>query len=260
MGMGESFVDEYTGHMDKCINEVMDATWQVLGGGQMVLQKALEWVFRHAKIRKAAYRYCRGASGVAYQQEYFWIHSGQDEFVLIDDYGKSLETDARKNRKYDGLTVCLIRRELFEKMILDGIRNLGNTGFKISSTITKKVSDELWWMLMDMRIIYEVPRSDSGHGRPTKKYPVFQIYTSYDDYNDLYMKDCIVRHENVVQINVGHPYIEGLLADMEEVDMESIFDDVGRWNLLDADQNKITGKSILTARQRFLSEKSFFKK
>jgi len=260
IGMGKMFAKEFHENMDRCINEVMNSTYHVLEGGKMVLRKALEWVFRKAGIRKAAYRYSSGYSDLVYRQEYFWISSDQDDFVLIDDYGKSLETDTRKSRKYDGLTVCLIRQELFENLILEGMQNLGSMGVTVSSETTKKITKELWKMLMEMRIIYEVPRADSRYGRPMKQYPVFRIYISYDDFGVAYERDCIVRFENVVQVNIEHPYIEGLIEDMKEMDTENIFEAVGSWHILDADKNRAAVESFFMERKRFMSGKTLFRK
>lgn len=93
LGMQETFLNEFYQYARKSIHEVIDATFYLLGGGQMVFLKAIERVLLKANVRKAYYQENFGRyTAIMYQQRYFWI----------EDYGKSMiKNEDEKHYDYE---------------------------------------------------------------------------------------------------------------------------------------------------------------
>lgn len=238
--MPEDFISSFVSNVTKSIQNVCDNTYFILGGEEILVQQAAEKVFSDCKIRKATYYKCCYGE-YEYYQQYFWLNEN-DDFVWIDDYGKSLIKRCKEeNSKYDGQSCLLISEQRFLELLKDQIETLAEDN-QISSEIVDKVLIDLLKELRKKQIIYKQHRVDNPLGRAAVKYPMYRKYYEqcatritnyydddyngyYDDYND-YDDDThglkiVLRLncESVIQINIAHPCASKLRERMEELDM-----------------------------------------
>lgn len=260
IGMGDDFVDNFHEKAEKSIDEVMDATYYLLEGGQMVLQKVMERVLMKAKIRKACYQeFFARRSKWKYHQGCFWINRDHDEFLWIDNYQKSMRKDCQENHyRDDDCPVLIIVKERLEELFQEEVQALLREKTEISSQIAESVIRQFWVMMREMGMIYQIPRNDSKLGRPAAEYPVFRRYTEYNGYIEkpIYM----VEFENTVQINLEHPCMERLVVRIKNVVEEEAFEDADDWEIVDIQDKKLEQDEIYEIRRKFIRGKSLYKK
>lgn len=151
-----------------------------------------------------------------------------EDFVWIDDYGKSLsEKWKENNEKYNEELLMIIRERRLKKLIQTEIKQCVKEK-QISSDLAYKLECNMSIILRRTQIIYTQYRSDNKWGRAAVNYPVFSLHHA-DEYCGLYEYDtekCIynVYFESVIQMNVEHPCIAVLKERMENIDALMSFD------------------------------------
>lgn len=289
MGMPGEFIENFVRNAGMSIRLICDDTFYLLGGEQMVMLKVVERVFSKCSIRKAEYHTVPFYNYKwKYYQQYFWIGEGED-FVWIENYGKSLlENDQYENGRYDDKPCLIIRKERFMELMQAQIQSIVQEK-EISSAIADKLQNNLMKKLKTMQIIYKQYRSDSKWGRSAVDYPVYNLcYLSgevNDDYDDDYNDDydnncsnnyndydydddyddscntgsgtaiCTARLEPVVQININHPCVRILKEKMENGGEDELLEnDIDKWDIEGIDKDE-----LYKVRKSFLNSKSLYK-
>jgi hypothetical protein len=261
MGMEENFISDFRVAAIKSIDNVMEETFYLLGGGQMVLRKVMEQMLLNAKIHKAEYRETRHRftwrdnPGCAYEQVNFWMNR-KDDFVYIEDYEKSLQKgDIEKYQREQ--EVLLIRKERLIDLFHEEVQKLQKATGAFSSKLVGDIEKLLPRLLREEQLIYQIHRSDSSMGRPAMEYPVYDRYTFYnqDDEETVYRVD----FENVVQINTEHPYVAPLCRCMQATETETeVVPERCKVEARDGGEMKET--EIYEKRRKFIRGKSLYRK
>ena len=259
-GLPEPFINEFHQNTEKSINDAMDATYYLLGGGQMVMLKVMERVFQKAKIRKASYQEFFGRRDKwKYHQEYFWLDKQCDDFLWIDDYKKSMKQDNQETQNScDENPVLIIRKERLEELFHHEIQIFLKEKSEISSKIAGSIINQFWKMLRELRIIYQTPRNDSKQGRPAAEYPVFIRYTDSGEYGESLFY--VMEFESVIQINTEHPCIEKQVEYIFGIDAEQTFENGGKLEIIDKEGRPINADGIYEKRRKFMRGKSLYRK
>lgn len=266
IGLQDSFISDFHRNADKSIEEVMDATFYLLGGGQMLLTKVMERISVKAKVRKAYYqdsfRTAGRKSKWKYHQECFWMNRG-DDFVWIEDYKRSMQKNEQEYYcRHEENPALIIRKERLEELFHQEIQDILKEKAEISSKLVVKVENRFWKMLREMQMIYQIPRIDSELGRPAAEYPVFIRYTMHCE-NDFYSNEkptYLVRFESVVQINTEHICMEGLKDRIRKLEAEPIFEDTTDFEIMDEKEENVNAEDIYEKRRKFMRGKSLYKK
>lgn len=260
VGIEDAFISDFHEKAEKSIEEAMDDTYYLLGGGQMILQKVMEHILLKARIRKAYYRKTFGRSSKwKYYQEYFWIDKDQDDFLWVEDYKKSMQKDEKENfYDYDDNPVLLISRMRLEELFQKEIRTLLEEKGKISSKTAGSVINQFWKMMREMRIIYQTRREDSELGRPAAEYPVFKRYIEHGfSERPFYM----MGFEPTVQINTGHPCVNKLAERMKNTEGEDTLGDAVDTEIVDMqDDKQLERDAIYEKRRKFIRGKLLYRK
>lgn len=258
--MKDAFISEFCQDADKGINEAMDATFYLLGGGQMLFLKAMERILQKSRVRKAYYKetFAR-ASKWQYRQEYFCINKDYDDFLWIEDYKKSMRKERQENHcGYGENPVLIIRKERLEELFQKEIHALLKEKEAVSSENAEKVICQFWKMLREMQMIYQIPRSDSKMGRPAAEYPVFKHFTEQSVYGEASIY--VMKFESVVQMNIAHPCAEKLVERMEGVEAKNIFEGTNYLKIENEEGMRIQEEDVYEKRQKFVRGKSLYKR
>lgn len=90
IGLPKEYTEKWRKYAASGIESVCSNTFALLGGEEMILQKALEKALRTCRIRKARYeRAYQNGDGFAFRQDYFMLRK-DDEFLYIENYEQSL--------------------------------------------------------------------------------------------------------------------------------------------------------------------------
>lgn len=247
------------------IHAICDSTFELLGGEQAVLSKALEKVYFSAKIRKATYQeytFWHARCDYKYIQENFWINQ-EDDFVWIESYQKSLQkNNCNTNDQYDESPYLIIRQQL----LLDKIRTEVESLLKENQTVSAiadRLLNHLPIILKEEQIIFKKYRNDSPLGRTAINYPVYKCWKGSEQYYDCYedrwaskeITVCEVKEEPVIQMNTAHPYVKVLIERMENETVETIAEDVSNWEIKGKEQSE-----LYKTRVAFTHGKSLYKK
>jgi hypothetical protein len=264
MGLEKSFISNFQNAAANSIEEIMETTCCLLGGGRMVLRKVMERIFSNAKVRKAKYR--KNQSGYhfgnklvgVYEQVYFCIDR-EDDFLYIEDYKKSLQKD-NLDQYQEEQEVLLIGKERLTDLFHNEMQELLKETGTFSSKLAGNIEKQLLRLLREEQLIYQVYRNDSGMGRPTIEYPVYVQVTYHDEFDEENeTRVYIVNFENVVQINMAHPYVEYLYKRVQEAEteMEVIPE---RYEVEGRNGNSMTEIEIYEKRRKFIRGKSLYRK
>lgn len=269
LGMQETFLNEFCQYARKSIHEVIDATFYLLGGGQMVFLKAIERVLLKAKVRKAYYQTNFGRyTAIMYQQRYFWIEENYDDFIWIEDYGKSMiKNEDEKHYDYEEKPVLLIQKVQLERLFQKEVDILLKEKAEISSKIAESVKNQFWKLLREMQIIYQIPRKDSKLGRMTAEYPVFSRLFAYSNTGLVSEVSFAITYESVVQINTEHECVRELADRMNRTKAKKIHEKAERWTIIDKrelsendEEVRLNEHDVFDKRQKFIKGKSLYRK
>ena len=267
-GMPKEFITRFRRNAEQSIKAVTESTFCLLGGENMLIFKAMERIFSECNVRVAQYQkeWWRHNEW-QYQQEYFWIWKDED-FVLIEDYNKSiLKSNQNGNEQYDMQPCLIIRAERFDELFREAVQNLASE-LQISSEIFDRMLTNPLKKLRELQIIFKQYRADSKWGRPVVNYPTYSLrrvnnfqYSS-DEYYDssVYYRAsseeiiCDLDCEPVIQINARHPCVGALKNRMDDIDSEDIYENVRSWHI-----EEMLEETAYCARKAFIKSKSLYR-
>lgn len=259
IGMPEDFLRRFHKNAVYSIKTIIDDTFFLLGGEQMIVYKIFERLFLKCSIRKASYiedpflySSIYKDERTRYEQKYFCIDINED-FVWIDDYKKSLLKGNRgENEQYDENPCLIIRAERFQALFKEEINTLLEED-ALSSAMADNLMCNLLKILRKMQIIYKMNRPDSALGRPSPDYPVFcsDKFVSCGE-NDSDDDEHFTNYEPTLQINTKLSCIRILKERMENEECTN--DNIKKWKPYNPEPSE-----ILKCRKAFINNKSLYK-
>ncbi len=262
-GLTEDFIARCNRAAKISIESLGNNTFALLGGEQMIVQKAISEVVKKCTIRKARYQlnpqYKDG--GCKYRQDYFMLQD-DDDILLIDDYEESLAKKTQgQHDQYDGKQCAIIREEKLMNLLNASIKDVLSE-YPVACIPAEEIINCLPRLLKGMQLIYKQRRSDGGWGRTAVKYPVCQVCdepTGKENWDGPIIETrCVVEFRPVVQINIEHPSMEIL---MERVDDDPLLEKTLRdidW-MCNEQREEIEENQIYKIRKAFMSGKSLYK-
>lgn len=244
------------------IESLCDNTFALLGGEQMVVQKALYNVVRDCKVRTARYQNNMkyADSGYKYRQDYFMLQE-DDDILFIEDYEKSLLRNPQVQHDLSvGKPYVIIREERLMRLLYLAVNDVLNE-YPVSCVSADEMIDHLPMLLKKMQIIYKQRRSDGYWGRTAVKYPVCIVRDENNgkfNYGEPMMeRRCIVEYKPAIQINIGHPYMEILMERIDDLMVEEILPDIDK--ICGLDKKEIDEDELYQVRRAFMSGKVLHK-
>lgn len=258
----EEFISKCSNAATLSIESLCSNTFSLLGGEEMVVQKAVHEVMKNCRLRKARYQNSLTYSdrGCKYRQDYFMLYA-EDDILFIEDYEESLVRNTRGEHDFNvGKSYMIIREERLMQLLYDAIKKIISEypAFCISAD---EMISHLPRLLKRMQLIYKQHRSDGDWGRTAVKYPVCEVqqeWTGKYQWDGKVMEArCIVEFKPAVQLNVEHPYFEFLLERLEDAESIKILPDIEL--LCDVHREKMDEAEIYKVRKAFMSGKALYK-
>lgn len=262
IGLTREFIEKFHNYAILSIEEITNNTFALLGGEQMIIQKAMKKVLETSKIRKARFQNnpCYTDCGCTYRQDYFMLQE-EDDFLYIEDYDESmLKNTGNQHVQYNNKPYVLIREEKLINLLQAEIRELLK-GYPIPSVVAEKILIHLPKILKKTQMIYNRYRSDGNLGRTAVKYPVCEIRLEdngfYDGTEKLKHMVGIVDFKPVIQMNTDHSCMDILFERVEDSGIEKILPDVKV--IYDTNKQKMNEERIYKIRKSFMSGKTLYK-
>ncbi len=262
IGLTREFIEKFHNYAILSIEEITNNTFALLGGEQMIIQKAMKKVLKTSKIRKARFQNnpCYTDYGCTYRQDYFMLQE-EDDFLYIEDYDESmLRNTSNQHVQYNNKPYVLIREEKLINLLQAEIKELLK-GYPIPSVMAEKILMHLPIILKKKQMIYNRYRSDGNLGRTAVKYPVCEIRIEdngfYDGTEKLKHMVGIVDFKPVIQMNTEHSCMDILFERVEDSEIERILPDVKV--ICDINKQKINEERIYKIRKSFMNAKSLYK-
>lgn len=262
IGLTIEFIDSFSKHAKLSIDEAYNNTFALLGGEELLINKALKEILKICEIRKARYEFNSQYKdcGCRYRQDYFMLYDN-DDFLYIEDYDESMARNIDgQHEQYDGRACVIIREEKLINLLQNMIRNMSNE-YPIPYNVVERVIIHLPQLLKKMQIIYKQRRSDGNWGRTAVKYPVCETIEEFSGRFNAgfkeYWKVCIVDFKSVIQMNTEYPCMETLLERIEDTGMEKILPQID--TMRGTDERDMEESKIYRVRKAFMNGKSLYK-
>ncbi len=261
-GLTEEFIGRFKRAAELSIESLCSNTFALLGGEEMIIQKAVSDLLKTCHIRKARFqlnpRY--SDSGFKYRQDYFMLQS-DDDILLIDDYEESLVKNTQgQHDQYDIKPCLIIREEKLINLLNESIREVLRE-YPVTCIFADEIISHLSRLLKKMQLIYKQRRSDGNWGRTAVKYPVCEVKEEWDKKYYEGEKEmetrCIVDYKPTVQLNAEHPYLDFLMERFEDAESEKILRGVEL--ICDTDGKKLEESEIYKLRKAFMNSKTLYK-
>lgn len=262
IGLTKEFIEKNQKCAMYSIDKVCNNTYALLGGENMLLNKAMENVLKKCNIRKARYQRNPPCDCVyKYRQDYFMIYN-DDDFLYIEDYDESLLRNTNSdNDQCDGRPCLIITEEKLINLLKEEIREL-QMEYPISSIVLENIMVNLTKMLRKMQFIYKQRRSEGDWGRPAIKYPV--CTTQEDEFANyyqcgeaVYYTVLTVDFKPVIQMNIGHSCMETLMERIEDGVNEKVLQDINV--MRNKNGEKMDEMEVLRVRKAFTNSKFLHK-
>lgn len=261
-GLTEEFIGRFKRAAELSIESLCSNTFALLGGEEMIIQKAVSNLLRTCRIRKARFqlnsRY--SDSGFKYRQDYFMLQS-DDDILLIDDYEESLVKNTQgQHDQYDIKPCLIIREEKLINLLNESIREVLRD-YPVTCISADEVVSHLPRLLKKMQLIYKQRRTDGNWGRTAVKYPCCEVKEEwggkyYEGEKEMETR-CIVVYKPTVQLNAEHPYLDFLMERFEDAESEKILRGVEL--ICDRDGKKLEESEIYKLRKAFMNSKTLYK-
>lgn len=259
----EEFISKCARNAELGIESLCSNTFALLGGEQMIVQKAVSELARKCNIRKARFQNnpVYSDSGFKYRQDYFMLQS-DDDILFIEDYEESLVMNTQEQHdELDGRACLIIQREKLMNFLYESIKNVISE-YPVTCISSDEIISHLPRLLKEMQLIYRKRRKEGGLGRTAVTYPVCEVR---DEWNGMYswgqIKEmetrCIVETKPTVQLNVGHPYWDFLMERLEDAESEKILRDVKV--ICNTKRDKLEEDEIYKCRRAFMNGKSLYR-
>lgn len=262
IGLTREFIEKFHNYAMLSIEEITNNTFALLGGEQMIIQKAMKKVLETSKIRKARFQNNLQYTdcGCTYRQDYFMLQK-DDDFLYIDDYDESmLRNTSNQHVQYNNKPYVLIREEKLMNLLQEEIREMLK-GYPIPSITGEKILMHLPKILKKTQMIYNRYRSDGNWGRTAVKYPVCEIYIEdsqfYNGTDRLQHMVGIVDFKPVIQMNTEHSCMDILFERVEDSEIETILPDIDV--VYDTNKQKMNEERIYKIRKSFMNGKTLYK-
>ncbi len=261
-GLTEEFINKCAKNAGFSIESLCSNTFALLGGEEMIVQKAVSNLVRTCRIRKARFqlnsRY--SDSGFKYRQDYFMLQS-DDDILFIDDYEESLAKNAQgQHDQYVGRSYMIIREENLMNLLNESIRNVLSE-YPVTCISADEIVSHLPRLLKKMQLIYKQRRSDGNWGRTAVKYLVCEVK---EEWNGKYYEGekemeirCVADCKPTVQLNAEHPYLDFLMERLEDAESGKILPDVGV--ICNVSREKLAENEIYKLRKAFMNSKALYK-
>lgn len=261
----EEFIGRFNRASELSIESLCSNTFALLGGEQMIVQKAVSDLVRKCSIRKARFQNNSEYSdcGFKYRQDYFMIQS-DDDILFIDDYEESLVKNGQGQHDQYEIRPCLIiREEKLMNLLKESIREVLQE-YPITCISADEIVSHLPRLLKKMQLIYKQRRSDGNWGRTAVKYPVCEVQEKWTGkyrcdymYEKVMESECIVDYKPTVQLNAGHPYFDILMERLEDAESEKILPDVDA--VCNVGGEKLVETEIYKLRKAFMNSKTLYR-
>ncbi len=261
-GLMEEFINKCAKNAEFSIESLCSNTFALLGGEEMIIQKAVSNLLRTCRIRKARFQLNSRYSdrGFKYRQDYFMLQS-DDDILLIDDYEESLVKNTQgQHDQYDIKPCLIIREEKLINLLNESIREVLRD-YPVTCISADEVVSHLPRLLKKMQLIYKQRRTDGNWGRTAVKYPCCEVKEEwsgkyYEGEKEMETR-CIVDYKPTVQLNAEHPYLDFLMERFEDAESEKILRGVEL--ICDTDGKKLEESEIYKLRKAFMNSKTLYK-
>ncbi len=262
MDLTEEFISKCARNAELSIESLCSNTFALLGGEQMIVQKAVSELVRKCKIRKARFQNnsVYSDNGFKYRQDYFMLQA-DDDILFIEDYEESLVMNTQEQHdEFDGRPCLIIQREKLMNLLYESIKNVISE-YPVTCISSDEIISHLPRLLKEMQLIYRKRRKEGGLGRTAITYPVCEVL---DEWSGRYCwgekeieTRCIVETKPTVQLNVGHPYWNFLMERLEDAESEKILRDVAM--ICNTERKKLDEVKIYKWRKTFMNSKSLYR-
>lgn len=258
----EEFISRCNNAATLSIESLCSNTFSLLGGEEMVVQKAVHDLIKNCCLRTARYQnslaYMDG--GCKYRQDYFILHE-DDDILFIEDYEESLSRNTQGQHNFNAGKPCMIiREERLMNLLYDAIKKVVRE-YPATCISADEMIGHLPRLLKRMQLIYKQHRSDGDWGRTAVKYPTCEVQ---EEWTGKYQWDgkvmeirCIVDFKPTVQLNVEHPYFEFLLERLEDAESIKTLPNIDV--MCNVHREKIDEAEICKVRKAFMSGKALYK-
>lgn len=261
-GLTEEFINKCAKNAEFSIESLCSNTFALLGGEEMIVQKAVSELVKKCSIRKARFQFNPRYSdnGFRYRQDYFMLQL-DDDILFIDDYEESLAKNTQgQHEQYDGKQCLIIREEKLINLLNESIREVLRD-YPVTCISADEIISHLPRLLKKMQLIYKQRRTDGNWGRTAVKYPCCEVKEEwsakyYEGEKEMETR-CIVDYKPTVQLNVEHPNLDFLMERFEDTESEKILRDVEL--ICDTDRKKLEESEIYKLRKAFMNSKTLYK-